>query len=62
MKLITPNIVIKKDYLYTSVCIDSNNGRFYLMNRFTVENDSVVGQGGDGKRIAGVGREEISET
>jgi hypothetical protein len=42
MKLITPHIVIKKDYLYTSVCINSTDPIFYLMNKFTVENDSLA--------------------
>jgi hypothetical protein len=45
MKLITPHIVIKKDYLYTSVCINSTDPIFYLMNKFTVENDSLAEMG-----------------
>lgn len=55
MKLITPHIVIKKDYLYTSVCIDSNHRTFYLMNKFTVDNEEAAGAGKEeNKRVNGM--------
>lgn len=43
MKFITPLFVIKKDYIYTSIYLNSmREGMFYLMNKFTIEHEGLV--------------------
>ncbi len=41
MKFITPLFVIKKDYIYTSIYLKSNSHIFYLMNRFTIDQEEL---------------------
>jgi len=45
MKFITPLFVIKKDYIYTSIYLDSMDKMFYLMNKFTIEYEGLLAQG-----------------
>lgn len=40
-----PLFVIKKDYIYTSIYLDSMDKMFYLMNKFTIEYEGLLAEG-----------------
>lgn len=45
MKFVMPLFVIKKDYIYTSIYLDSMDKMFYLMNKFTIEYEGLLAEG-----------------